>query len=673
MTPQRPLDPNPGPDPDSASSPSRSPSFADWAALRTSRRGLLRAGAAGMAAGVVGSRAVAASESRPTTLDFESIENVISADHGLAEGYSADVLIRWGDPILAGAPPFNPRDLDASPRAQQFGFNNDFLAFMPLPRGSETSDRGLLWVNHEYPHTALMFPGEFVEDEGTFAARTRVEMASVGGSVIEVKRDGQGHWGVVRESAYNRRITANTSLELRGPAAGDRRLMTSADPSGRFVLGTLGNCAGGKTPWGTVLSAEENVDQYFTPDAAPLVENGGEREVENHTRFGVGKYHPSKWGRVFDRFDVHKEPRELNRFGWVVEIDPYDPASTPKKRTALGRIKHESATVCMNHDGRVVVYSGDDQRFEHLYRFVSDGRYIEGNHENNEDLLDAGTLYVARFDDEGITWIPLVFGTGALVPRNGFESQADVLIETRKAASLSGATPMDRPEDLEQSPTSGHVFLALTNNTKRTDAQRDVVNSRAGNRYGQIVELIPPVASVHRDVRKPGREHLDHAALHFRWDFLLLGGNSSVPSHGARYHSEVGENDWFACPDNLCFDPKGRAWISTDQGDMQFTHGIPDGIRACDVEGSGRALTRLFFTCPRGAEATGPEMTPDGKTLFVAVQHPGDEPVDPQDSSKGRYAFDNPRTRWPAAPDSEDPPRPSIVVITADNGGPIGG
>lgn len=677
MTLDRPSVPRSGPrfghGEDAITNPSREPGFAEWAELRTSRRGLLRAGAAGAAVGIVGSSVAAQPGRGPSTLGFEGLENVLSTEARVAPGYTFDVLVRWGDAILPGAPGFDPRRLEPSRAAQQFGFNNDFIAFMPLPRGSQSSDHGLLWVNHEYPITGLMFPSELVEDESTFADRTRVEMASVGGSVIEIERGDEGRWELVQASRFNRRITANTTMELRGPAAGHRRLMTSEDPTGRYVQGTLGNCAGGKTPWGTVLSAEENVDQYFTPDAEPLEENGGQREAENHTRFGVGEYHPSKWGRVFDRFDVRKEPRELNRFGWVVEIDPYDVASTPKKRTALGRIKHESATVCLNHDGRVVVYSGDDQRFEYLYRFVSDGRYIEGNRENNEDLLDAGTLYVARFDDEGIDWIPLVFGTGKLVPANGFESQADVLIETRKAATLSGATPMDRPEDLEQSPTTGHVFVALTNNSKRTGEQRDVANPRATNRFGHIIELIPPVASVFRGLRRPGRDHLDHAALHFRWEFLLLGGNPAVESHGARYHGNVGEHGWLACPDNLCFDPTGRAWISTDQGDAQFTHGIPDGIRACDVEGEGRALTRLFFACPRGAEATGPEMTPDGKTLFVAVQHPSDEPVDPKDSSRGRHGFDNPSTRWPATAESGEPPRPSVVVITKDDGGVIGG
>lgn len=624
---------------------------------RISRRaavtGLLAAGAStALGAGFLGRRAFAG-VGGISTLTFRQPAHAIQDDHAVAPGYSASVPIRWGDPVLKDAPAFDARRLTAAAQAKQFGYNNDFLAYMPLPRGSANSGHGLLAVNHEYTNAELMWPGPVENNRPESATREQVEveMAAHGLSVIEVRKEG-GRWRVAEASAFARRITAATEMRLSGPAAGHPRLRTAADPSGLAVKGTFNNCAGGTTPWGTVLTAEENFDGYFGGDPAAT------GEARNHKRYGLGRRPWHGWHRFHERFDAAKEPNEPNRFGWIVEFDPHDPGSVPVKRTALGRFKHEGATVAMLADGRVAVYSGDDQAFEYLYRFVSDGRFDAADPAANRDLLDAGTLAVARFDDGGtLAWLPLVFGRGPLTPANGFESQAEVLIETRRAADLVGATPMDRPEDVETNPATGRVYLILTNNTGRKPEQANAANPRAPNPFGHVIEMLPPGSE------GPGANasNARHDADVFAWNILILAGDPRNPSHGARYHPAVtAEGAWLAGPDNCAFDGRGRLWIATDQGSAQRRNAIPDGMYACDLEGPGRALTRLFYGCPRGAEMCGPAFTPDGRTLFVAVQHPGEGST-----------FDNPSTRWPDFR-ADVPPRPAVVAITKDDGGEIG-
>jgi hypothetical protein len=312
-----------------------------------------------------------------------------------------------------------------------------------MPGAADPSRHGLLVVNHEYTNEELMFPGLGRQDVKAvgFAGMTQelvdTEMAAHGGSVLEIKRE-NGKWRVVDGSHYTRRLDATTPMDITGPAAGHPRLQTNDDPSGRHVFGTINNCAGGVTPWGTWLTCEENFHGYFW---GKLAED--HPEARNYKRYGIpGNWFA--WGKFHDRFDVMKEPNEANRFGWIVEIDPFDPNSTPKKRTALGRTKHEGAFVLINKDGRVVVYSGDDERFDHVYKFVSARRFVENDRPANRDLLDEGTLYTARYNADGSAdWLPLVYGKAPLTEANGFSSQADVLIETRRAADLLGATRMD--------------------------------------------------------------------------------------------------------------------------------------------------------------------------------------------------------------------------------------
>jgi secreted PhoX family phosphatase len=493
-----------------------------------------------------------------------------------------------------------------------------------------------------------MFPGLRPGDlDKVSKEQADIELAAHGHGVIEIRRnDTAGTWAVVEDSRYNRRITAlATECRISGPAAGDARLRTNGDPTGTRVVGTLNNCAGGKTPWGTVLIAEENFHQYFAgdPDKTP--------EARNLKRYGFKPVSEYAWSRYYDRFDVEKDPREPNKFGWMVEFDPYDPTSVPVKRTALGRFKHEGATTLVNKDGRVVAYSGDDERFEYLYRFVTNGRFDPRNRDANRDLLDQGTLSVAKFFDDGrLTWMPLIWGQGPLTAENGFASQADVLIETRRAADLLGATPMDRPEDVETNPVTGIVFVVLTYNDKRRPDQVSPLHPRGPDPHGQIVELIPPGGR--------GADR-DHAASEYRWEIFLMGGDPRKPEDGAKYHAQVSENGWLSAPDNIAFDRKGRIWIATD-GLPRF--GIADGAYVAETEGPLRALTRQFYRTPIGAELCGPELNADDTAYFAAVQHPGD--------TKGS-TFDNPSTRWPDFQPGM-PPRPSVQVIVKEGGGIIG-
>ena len=468
----------------------------------------------------------------------------------MASGYNAEVLIRWGDPILPGAAAFDPMKQTRERQATQFGYNCDFIAFLPL--GSTNEGRGLLCVNHEYTFAELMFPGLSPTDKTRppLGESTKVgvdiEMAAHGCSVIEVAKDGSGAWQVQTHSSLNRRITADTAMRIAGPAAGHTRLRTHADPTGTRVLGTLNNCAGGLTPWGTYLTAEENFHGYF----------GGSREglpdADSFARYGIpGQWYG--WDRHHDRFDINKEPNEANRFGWIVEIDPLDPHSVPVKRTALGRFKHEGATSIVNKDGRVVIYSADDERFEYVFRFVSDGRFDPGNRNANRDLLDSGTLSAARFDSNGtVHWLPLVFGTGGLTPENGFHGQADVLIDARHAADILGATPMDRPEDVEPNPLTGKVYVMLTNNTERKPDKVNAANPRAFNAFGHIIEITP--------------DDGDHGGVTGTWDILVKCGDPAKPDIGALWNAGTSANGWFACPDNCAVDGQGRLWIATDQG-----------------------------------------------------------------------------------------------------------
>ncbi|MBZ9817803.1 PhoX family protein [Mesorhizobium sp. CA7] len=629
-------------------------------AARFSRRGFLMGSLAvsAIAATVSPLALIAADEARAaeaSAFKFDELEAGIDDKHHVAPGYDADVLLRWGDPLFADSPDFDPLKQSAEAQARQFGYNNDYVGYIPIDGSAE---HGLLVVNHEYTNPHLMFPGivSIVEKDGKKKAEVAplskeqvdVEMAAHGGTIVEIRKQ-DGKWQVVRDGKLNRRIMSTTEMALSGPVAGHDRVKTNADPSGTKVIGTLNNCAGGVTPWGTYVMAEENIHGYFSGELPE-----GHREAANYKRLGIpeGAY---EWGAHYDRFNLAKEPNEPNRFGWIVEVDVNDPNSTPKKRTAMGRFKHEGAESIVAKDGRVVFYLGDDERFDYVYKFVTAGTFNPNDRAANMNLLDDGTLHVAKFAEDGsVEWMPIVFGQGPLTAENGFASQADVLIETRRAADLLGATKMDRPEDIQPNAGNGKVYVMLTNNSKRKAEQVDAANPRAENAFGHIIEIV--------------EDGGDFAATKGKWEVLLKCGDPSVADVGATFSTATTAHGWFGMPDNCAVDSAGRLWVATDGQGPKAT-GRTDGLWAVDTEGAARATSKLFFRVPIGAEMCGPLFAPDDQTAFVAVQHPGDGGEDWEGFSRPSY-YEDPSTRWPDfKPDM--PVRPSVVAITKQGGGKI--
>ncbi|MCC7018211.1 MAG: PhoX family phosphatase [Ardenticatenales bacterium] len=614
--------------------------FADVVARRWSRRDFLRSTAmAGLTIYLptVHNRVVPSAESR---LGFGHVASTTGDRMALADGHRASVLLRWGDPLFPDAPAFDPLRQTAAAQARQFGYNCDFVGYFPLPRTSESWRRGLLVVNHEYTNPELMFPN--YNAALPTAQQVAVQLESLGLSIVEVVHEG-GEWRPVLGSPYNRRITGTTECQLTGPALGHRLLRTAADPLGRTVRGTFANCSAGRTPWGTVLSAEENFHDAFGNRRSLT---GDDEDLLNHARSGVA-IGASKWAweRHDDRFDLGRHPHEPYRFGWVVEVDPYDPKWVPRKRTALGRMRREAANSVVARGGQVALYSGDDTAFEYVYKFVTRGRFNPHDRTANRDLLDEGTLHVARFNANGSgDWLPLVHGQGPLTSVNGLPTQGDVLINTLKSADLVGATKMDRPEDIEIAP-DGTVYIALTKNAQRGvpgQPKVDPANPRVENKHGHVIELI--------------EDGDDHAGRRFRWQLFLVCGDPADPTTYFAGYPTTGGISRISCPDNLAFDHAGNLWIATDGQAEAF--GINDGLFVVSVDGPERGRVRRFFSAVAGAEVTGHAFTPNDTTLFLSIQHPGEGST-----------FAAPSSLFP---DGTAPPRPSVLAIQHVGGLAIG-
>ncbi len=647
---------------------STNPTMGDIINTRFSRRSFMRGSLAVAAISTTVSplALLTAEDARAESLssfDFKEVEAGVDQTHHVAEGYDADILLRWGDKLFADSPDFDPLKQTAAAQEKLFGYNNDYIGFIPL---EGNPDHGLLVVNHEYTNAEIMFPkfasvvkekvmkdgkpvlkdGKEVEEEkvqlGEYSKDlVDIEMAAHGGTVIEIRKV-DGKWKPVLDGKYNRRLTATTEMQLSGPVAGHARVQTPFDPTGRKVFGTINNCAGGVTAWGTYLMAEENFNGYFGGEIAE-----DHPEFKQLKRLGApgGQY---EWSAFYDRFDVSKEPTEPNRFGWIVEVDVMDPTSVPKKRTAIGRFKHEGCESIVNSNGRVVLYTGDDERFDYVYKFVTKATFNPDDRAANMDILDDGTLYVAKFQADGtLEWLPLIHGEGPLTAANGFASQADVLINTRLASDALGATKMDRPEDIQPNPKTGKVYVMLTNNTKRKADQLDAANPRAENAFGHIIEI--------------SETEGDFTSTKSKWDVLLKCGDPAIAEVGASFSTATTKNGWFGMPDNCAIDADGRLWVATD-GNNEKDTGRTDGIWAVDTEGDARGTSKLFFRVPVGAEMCGPSFNPTSDTFFVAVQHPGDA---------GLATYEAPATRWPDFKD-DMPVRPAVVAITKQGGGRIG-
>ena len=561
-------------------------------------------------------------------------------------GYSANVVYRWGDPVgsAAGMPAFKTDGSNtAAEQALQAGMHHDGIEYFAMPYGSQSSARGLLVMNHEYTDDGLLHGDGF---NNWSAEKVRKSQNAHGVSVIEVENRA-GQWSVVRPSRYARRITAQTPMRIAGPAAGHASLKTVADPAGTEVLGTINNCASGYTPWGTYLTCEENWNGYFI--------NAGTIPPEQR-RYGVTEKGAGyRWHEFDQRFDAAANPNEPNRFGWVVEIDPFEPASQPVKRTALGRVKHEGAALALTADNRVVFYMGDDQQFEYIYKFVSRDPYNKTDRAANRDLLDHGTLYVAKFNADGSgEWLALVHGSNGLTAENGFVSQADILIKTRQAGDRAGATKMDRPEWTTVNPRDKSVYCTLTNNSARGAKDQpatDAANPRANNTFGHIIRW--------------HERDSDAAALAFKWDIFVLAGDPLLAD--ANKQGNI-KGDVFGSPDGLWFDPAGRLWIQTDVSTSVLNRGDYAGVgnnqMLCADPATGRI--RRFLTGPKGCEITGITMTPDGASMFINIQHPGETASERSDPAQPLAV-----SSWPDG-EAAGRPRSSTIVIRRDDGGIVG-
>ncbi len=550
------------------------------------------------------------------------------------DGYQADVLISWGDAIKKGAPAFSQSN-DSKAQEMQFGDNNDGMTFFLIE-----DDRAVLVVNNEYTNNEYLYTHQ---GKNISADDVRKAQAAHGVSVVELKKN-FGQWQVNLDGRLNRRVTAFTEMEMTGVAAGHDLLKTAADKSGSKILGTFNNCANGQTPWGTYLTCEENFNGYFA-------DTSGSELPESYARYGLNKKDRGyDWYKHDARFDMAKDPNEPHRHGWVVEIDPMNPNSTPKKRSALGRFKHENAALTINGDGHVVVYLGDDERGEHLYKFVSKNKYVEGA-DSNRDLLEEGTLYVAKFD--GVQgelkgkgeWLELTWGKNGLTPENGFPDAASVMIFARMAATQVGATTMDRPEWVAVHPDNKSVFCTLTNNKYRGVRENqpiNAVNPREKNPYGHIVRWNPAGGN--------------HTSDTFEWDIFVIAGNPEVHESGLMAGTEnINKDNMFNSPDGIGFDIAGRLWIQTDgkysnKGDFA---GMGNNQMLCSDPETGEI--RRFLTGPIACEITGLTFSPDQKTMFVGVQHPGED-LAPSHFPEGGDAV----------------PRSSVIMISRKDGGVIG-
>lgn len=692
---------------------------------RLSRRDVLASGGVLAAAGLVGcgsgNSASSASTGPATPAAFETIAGSAEDRVIVPDGFAADVLIRWGDPVVPGSPGFPMDGIAAGSllqpgaaalQAQSFGTNCDGLGVFRI-----SDDRIVICINHELPEPGRMFAGwtaagrerrtvEFVQQNPELVA---VMQAAVGLAVLEFERAGDS-WRFVANSPLNRRITANTPMEMAGPAAHHPWLGGSETEVGR-CLGTFGNCAANETPWGTYVTAEENTNDFFGNGAAaewdPLLLRANERfGMRNATSL-------FRWEVVDERFDHAKLPAESMKFGWIVEVDPKNPERPIRKRTALGRFRHEGAMTVLSSGRRPVVYMGDDSGFEYFYKFVGDQVYDPASPDGTDSLLDVGTLYVAKLNDDGSgQWLPLVYGSRPeLTEGNDFSSQADVVMRCREAADLVGATPLDRPEDVAVHPHNGKVYLACTQGTQR--GQRppprppeapgagetaapatasgaapapaaapaptaapdqggpttagtvpaggaeqsapeapafpapDAANPRGPNPYGHILEFT-----------EAGN---DAEAKEFRWEVFILAGDpaeeglASVAIAGrlapaVAYYAGRSDSKGlsaFANPDNLGFDPAGNLWIVTDGTQPDNNN---NGCFVCPTEGPDRGFVRQFMSGPVGAEIAGATFSPDGKTLFLNVQHPG-----------SGSSIEEPDSHWPDGGDSQ--PRSSLIAV----------
>ncbi|MBE0455571.1 MAG: PhoX family phosphatase [Roseovarius sp.] len=646
---------------------------------RVARRGFLMGGLATVATALIGGSLTgkaALAQSTSSLIGFTPVRVSFDDTVVVPEGYSFQVLGATGTPVSGDMPAYRPGANTGAEQEHQIGQCHDGIHFFPID--GQSSEDGMIVLNHEYieprflhaekagykgvahDKRSVVYDADGMRDDD----EVRMEIAAHGVSIYRTAKQADGQWTVVADPR-NRRITASTPMELAGPVRGSSLVRTKYSPDGTATRGTVNNCAHGVTPWNTYLAAEENWAGYFSNTTEIDQKPDLPRE---HARYGVstnpngGRYgwHKAKSGAdEYIRWDVTTHGasatedyrNEPNTYGWMVEIDPFDPESTPVKRTHLGRFAHEGVVFAPVVEGApVICYSGDDARFEYIYKFVSDGVWVPG--ETDGSILDSGTLYVAKFNDDGTgEWLALAPGRNGLTPANGFADLADILVNTRLAADHAGATKMDRAEWGTIDPNTGTLYFALTNNTRRTQAQVDAVNPRAENNFGQIVRW--------------NYDNSDHTKVSFDWDLFVLAGtarSSALATGGA-----LNDDSIFACPDGLWCDSDSRLWIQTDMGDIgpDYEGPLKDfGMNGMLAANPATGEIKRFLTGPWGQETTGVVSTPDGKTMFVNFQHPG------ANASAEQFAAGDFGSGFPDYDGTV--PRSATVVITKNDGGFIG-
>ncbi|NLS12086.1 PhoX family phosphatase [Vibrio sp. SM6] len=619
----------------------------------------------------------AAQSTARASLNFKSIAGSLTDAVVVPPGYQAQVLVPWGSPLNAAADAWKEDGTNsADDQLNALGMHHDGLHFFPL---NGSSDDGLLCINHEYIDVNALHANGPTVNNGmrTIVDEVRKEINAHGVSVVRIQLTGN-RWQMVESDPLNRRYTGASVMDVSGPLAYSHHLVTAFSDDGSQARGTLNNCGNGYTPWGTYLTCEENWPGYFVNTGTQTTEQQRIGLDDEKTRYlwETLAGHQEERLDEFSRFNV--TPRgatarddyrnEANGHGYIVEIDPYTANSRAKKRTALGRFRHEGCTFGKLTVGQpVVFYSGHDSRFEYLYKFVSEQNWQAEDADTvnrlamGDKYMDSGTLYVALFnDDSSGAWLPLTLESptrtdGALdggTLADHFSSLDDIILNTAGAADLVGATPMDRPEWCSVDPFTGSVYLTLTNNTKRTDSTNPA-NPRLNNKFGHVI-----------------RWDEGASAEVFTWDIFVFGS----PANGDAETNRSGLTEWnqFASPDGLAFDPRGILWIQTDNGadeveeytNDQMLAVVPSSLRDADgkaqtINAENQAELRRFFVGPNGCEVTGFTISPDYKSLFINIQHPSNWPYN-EDATQ-------------ATPEGESVrPRAATVVIRREDGGEIG-
>lgn len=707
-------------------------SLLDVLEARLSRRNMLRLGVGTAGAALLGSVSACgggADDPEPITLGFDAVARSTADSVAVPAGYTAAVLYAVGDPLDAATPAYRNDGTDAA-FDRRAGDHHDGMEYFGLRsdgsgRDAAGSGRGILAINHE------AVTDQFLHANGTTplprpAAEADKEIAAHGVSFVEVRKT-RGTFGYVRDSAFNRRVTPLTPVRLNGPARGNSLMRTKFSPAGTDTRGTINNCGTGITPWGTFLTGEENWAGYFARPVGDDAARGGAaaNSVVSLNRYGRPEGSASRHGWEtagpedrYARWNVGQAGataaddyrNELNTFGWVVEADPYDATQQLRKRTALGRFAHESACFGIPQPGKpLAVYMGDDSRGEYVYKFVSAAHWREGDAEpanritTGDRYLDAGRLYVARFDADGTgRWIELSIANRAIADYADyrFADQADVLVNARLAADAVGATKMDRPEWCAVHPVTGEVYYTLTNNSNRkvepTSGSHMPVDAANPRSYTDAQAGGP--GNVNGHIVRMKEDRGETGATRFTWDIYLFGAEAGADGGRVNLSSLTADND-FSSPDGLWFSRKtGLVFIQTDDGaytdvtNCMMLAGIPGGVG----DGATRTLRytkadnstvevrthvgarptadtlRRFLVGPKDCEITGICETPDGRALFVNIQHPGESIDAAGIGDPASYTSHWPGNAGYGRGGDSARPRSATIVITRDDGGLVG-